>query len=52
MPKSSGRRGGAKGGQRGGSKGGNQKSGGGGGWPAKTGNLSGKGRINAPSKGK
>lgn len=48
MAKSSGSRGG-KGGHQGGGKGGSR---GGAGWPAKTGNLSGKGRDNAPTKGK
>lgn len=49
MAKSSGSRGGGKGGHQGGGKGGSR---GGAGWPAKTGNLSGKGRDNAPAKGK
>lgn len=50
MAKSSGNRGGGKAGNRGG---GNRGGGGqGAGWPAKTGNKSGRGRYNAPPKRK
>ena len=49
MPKSTGSRRGSKGGNRGGGKSGSRGSGG---WPSKTGNPSGGGRTNAPSKGK
>ena len=49
MAKSRGSRSGGKGSNRGGGKGGSRGSGG---WPSKTGNPSGSGRTNAPSKGK
>ena len=58
MAKSSGNRGGSRGGNRGGGTGGNRGGGQGGrggqgaGWPSRTGNLSGGGRTNAPSKHK
>ena len=51
MAKSTGNRGGSKGGNRGAGKSGNRGKGPGG-WPSKTGNLSGGNRNNAPPKGK
>ena len=51
MAKSTGSRGGSKSGNRGAGKGGNRGKGPGG-WPSTTGKVSGKGRNNAPPKGK
>ena len=51
MAKSTGNRGGGKSGSQSTSKGGSRGKGPGG-WPSKTGNVSGKGKDNAPPKGK